>query len=176
MELIKQNDMDSYTVNNGHFNGGCFGGGSVGVANGVGKNKQRIHRSNKNGLRLTKSAGMTANSTNPLPPIVPRQKTPPNLLQVDLNIDDALGNYENMVKKSISFESKAPLGSIGGGDSCVNVSDGGKTHRRQRQAHTAPAISVSRSLQQLPPMRVQQLNENSSSLASSIDNSVGGAI
>ena len=48
-----------------------------------------------------------------------------------------------------------------------------------RQAHTAPALSVSRSLQQLPPMRIQpqqcinDRNENNSSLSSlssSMDN------
>ena len=185
IEMVKQNDIykigGSSVYSNNANGGGCVTGGKLGVASSMGKAKQQMYKSNNSGLRLTKSAGMTSSSTNPLPPIVPRQKTPPSQLQLDLEIDDALSNYENMVKKSMSLESKAPLGSIGGGkneSSSEKLSS--KSHkkngrRQQRQAHTAPAISVSRSLQQLPSMHLQQQQQqpNRGDESSSIDSSFG---
>ena len=175
LELI-QNDVNG-NVHIDHMK--KSGGGGVASNGNKVKSVQRMHRGSKNGLRLTKSAGMTGSSnlasstTNPLPPIVPRQKTPPTQLQIDVDIDDALSNYEKVVKKSMSLESKAPLGGIGAGGGSVQTATAtkGKRRHRQRQAHTAPAVS--RSLQQLPPMSIDTDNDsNPSSLSTSIDNSM----
>ena len=96
--------------------------------------------------RVSKSAG-TTKSTKSLPPIAPRNKTPPSELDLILQLDDP----SSVLPARPLHDAKVDLQ----GAMRHSMLSGKKG---KRAIHTAPAVS--RSLQNLPPLSSSSLNED----------------